>query len=423
MKTIIRNTYILDMLSPNITKGNIYIEDDTIKAIGSLDDFKADKIIDGNNFLTMPGFVNSHSHVAMSYFRNYGNDTDLMTWLNEYIFPAEDKLNENIAYNASLLSFAEMLKSGTTTFADMYFYEDATIKALEKGKLRAQISRGLSSPDPGDYRIKENIDLFNKYNGKDDKIDIGLGPHAVYTTDKEYLKKIANLAKKYNMPVHIHLSETKFENKQCFKKYGQSPTEVFNECGIFENRTIAAHGVFLSDYDLAILKEKNVSIVHNPTSNLKLSSGILDVQRLIDFGINVCLGTDSAASNNKQSMLREIQLAALLAKYHSPDGLKSYDILKMATVNGAKALGLYDKIASIEIGKKADIIMIDLDNTNHLPENNIISSICYSTYENDIKYVLIDGELILENGKLVYLDEEEIKSNARSLSKELLWLA
>ena len=411
------------MLSPDIIKGDIYIEDDIIIEVGSLEKFEADKVIDGTNFLTMPGFVNCHTHVAMSYFRNYGNDTDLMTWLNDYIFPVEEKLNDEIVYNASLLSFAEMIKSGTTCFADMYFFEESTIKALEKGKLRAQISRGLYYPDHSDYRINENINLYKKFNGNDDKIEIALGPHAVYTVNKEYLRKIASIAREYNMPIHIHLSETKFENDQCMKKYGQSPTRVFEEWGIFDCRTIAAHGVYLSDEDLKILSEKKVSIVHNPTSNLKLSSGILDVKRLMDAGINVCLGTDSAASNNKQSMLREIQMAALLAKYHSPDALKAFDILKMATVNGGKSLGLFDQIASIEKGKKADLILINLDNINHLPNNDIVSSICYSTYEDDIKYVFIDGDLVLDNGNLVYLDDEQIKEKAKNLSKELIWLA
>ena len=408
------------MLSPDIIKGDIYIEDDKIIEVGSLEKFKADKVIDGTNFLTMPGFINCHTHVAMSYFRNYGNDTDLMTWLNDYIFPAEENLNTDIVYNASLLSFAEMIKSGTTSFADMYFFEESTIMALEKGKLRAQISRGLSSPDSSDYRINENINLYKNFNGKDGRIEVALGPHAVYTTDKKYLKKIAEYAKRYQMPIHIHLSETKFENDQCMKKYGQSPTEVFDECGIFENRTIAAHGVYLSDKDIKILSEKNISIVHNPSSNLKLSSGILDVKRLMSAGINVCLGTDSAASNNKQSMLKEIELAALLAKYHSPDALKAFDILNMATINGAKALGLSDEIASIEKGKKADLIMLDLDNINHLPSNDILSSICYSTYEEDIKYVFIDGDLVLDNRKLIYLNEDQIKEKAKSLSRELI---
>ncbi|WP_394023237.1 amidohydrolase [Anaerococcus martiniensis] len=408
------------MNDDKLKKDDIYIKNGKIFKIGKIEDLEVDKVIDGHNFITMPGFINTHTHVGMSFFRNYGDDNDLMTWLNNYIFPAEEKLNEELVYYASLLSFAEMIKTGTTTFADMYFYQEETIKALDKAKLRAQIARGLSSPDENDYRIKECIELYEKYNGKDGKIEIALGPHAVYTTDKDYLKKIAGIAAKYKMPIHIHLSETKFENDECMKKYGQSPTEVFDECGIFENRTIAAHGVHLSDGDLDILRSKNVSILHNPSSNLKLSSGICDVSRLMDKRINVALGTDSASSNNKQSMLREIEVAALISKLKSADNLKAFDVLKMATINGAKALGIENKVGTIDEGKCADLIMINIDNINHIPNNDLIASLCYSTYENDISYVFIDGELVYENGEYTYLDIEDIKENVKRLSENLL---
>ena len=420
MNILIKNTNILSMNDDKLKKDDIYIKNGKIFKIGKIEDLEVDKVIDGHNFITMPGFINTHTHVGMSFFRNYGDDNDLMTWLNNYIFPAEDKLNEELVYYASLLSFAEMIKTGTTTFADMYFYQEETIKALDKAKLRAQIARGLSSPDENDYRIKECIELYEKYNGKDGKIEIALGPHAVYTTDKDYLKKIAGIAAKYKMPIHIHLSETKFENDECMKKYGQSPTEVFDACGIFENRTIAAHGVHLSDGDLDILRSKNVSILHNPSSNLKLSSGICDVSRLMDKRINVALGTDSASSNNKQSMLREIEVAALISKLKSADNLKSFDVLKMATINGAKALGIENKVGTIDEGKCADLIMINIDNINHIPNNDLIASLCYSTYENDISYVFIDGELVYENGEYTYLDIEDIKENVKRLSENLL---
>ena len=420
MNILIKNTNILSMNDDKLKKDDIYIKNGKIFKIGKIEDLEVDKVIDGHNFITMPGFINTHTHVGMSFFRNYGDDNDLMTWLNNYIFPAEEKLNEELVYYASLLSFAEMIKTGTTTFADMYFYQEETIKALDKAKLRAQIARGLSSPDENDYRIKECIELYEKYNGKDGKIEIALGPHAVYTNDKDYLKKIAGIAAKYKMPIHIHLSETKFENDECMKKYGQSPTEVFDTCGIFENRTIAAHGVHLSDGDLDILRSKNVSILHNPSSNLKLSSGICDVSRLMDKRINVALGTDSASSNNKQSMLKEIEVAALISKLKSADNLKAFDVLKMATINGAKALGLGDKVGTVEEGKCADLIMINIDNINHIPNNDLIASICYSTYENDISYVFIDGELVYENGEYTYLDIEDIKENVKRLSENLL---
>lgn len=420
MKIIIKNTTILTMLSSKLIRANIYIDDGNIVHIGDKYQMDADRIIDGSNYLTMPGFINAHTHVGMSLFRNYGNDNDLMTWLNEYIFPAEEKLNSEIVYYASLISFAEMIKTGTTSFADMYFFEEATIKALDKAKLRGQISRGLSSPDKDEYRLDENIDLYKKFNGKDNKLEIALGPHAIYTSDETYLKKISSIANQYGMSIHIHLSETKYENDQCKEKYGKSPTEVFDDCAIFDNRTIAAHGVHLSEKDLEILSNKKVSIIHNPSSNLKLSSGIMDVSRAMDRGVNVCLGTDSAASNNKQSMLKEIEIAALISKLKSADNLKAFDLLKMATINGAKALGIDDKVGTIEKGKRADLIMIDIDNINHAPNNDLIASICYSTYDSDIKYVLVDGELVLDEGHLVYIDEKNLVSKANSLVKDLL---
>lgn len=420
MKLIIKDTLILSMVNEEIKKANIYIDNKKIVHIGKDYRMNADRIIDGSNFLTMPGFINSHTHVGMSLFRNYGNDNNLMTWLNDYIFPAEEKLNPDLVYYASLISFAEMIKTGTTTFADMYFFEEATIKALELAKLRGQISRGLSSPDEDNYRLKENIELYTKYNGKDGKLEIGMGPHAVYTTDESYLNEISDIAKRYDMPIHIHLSETEFENEKCQENYGKSPTELFNDCSIFESRAIAAHGVHLSDNDLKILSKKNVSLIHNPSSNLKLSSGIMDVTRVMDSGVNVCLGTDSAASNNKQSMLKEIEIAALISKLKSADNLKAYDVLKMATINGAKALGLDHKVGTIEVGKEADIILVDINNINHIPHNDLISSLCYSTYDSDIKYVLVAGEVLLDNGKLVYIDESELIDKARSLTRDLL---
>ena len=421
MNILIKNTNLLAMTDCKIEKTNIYIKDDQIEHIGDDYKLKIDREIDGSNYITMPGLINAHTHIAMSYFRNYGNDNDLMTWLNDYIFPAEEKLNDEIVYNASLLSMAEMIKSGTTCFADMYFFEASTIKALEKSKMRAQISRGLSSPDEGNYRLNENIKLYKDFNELNGKVEIALGPHAIYTTDLDYLKQISKTAERYNMPIHTHLSETRIENDQCYQKYGKSPTELYNECGIFDNRTIAAHGIYLSDKDMEILRDKNVSIIHNPKSNLKLSSGICDVTKLREFGINVGLGTDSASSNNKQSMLAEIEYASLLAKLKGAEKLKAYEVLQMATVNNAKALGIFDKVGSLETGKKADLIMIDIDNINHLPENDLIGSICYSTYEEDIKLVMIGGDIVYENGKFKYLDLDQIKEAANDLSRLLLW--
>lgn len=422
MNILIENVKILTMADGEVIKnGNIYIENEKIKKITSDNiDFSYDKKIDGKNYLAMPGFVNAHTHVGMSLFRNFSDDVELMTWLNEKIWPLEDKLIEQDVYWASLLSHAEMIMTGTTSFADMYYFEDQTIKALEKSKMRAQISRGLTLEDKNYKKIEENIELFKKYeNSQNGRINIAFGPHAVYTTDKNYLKEINKYAKKYKMPIHIHLSETKTENTDCMKRFNQSPTEVFEECGIFENKTIAAHGVYLSDKDLDILSKYDVSVVHNPSSNLKLSSGFLDCTRVINKKINLAMGTDSSASNNNLSMIKEISLTSLVSKYNNPQNLKAYDVLKMATINGAKALGLDDKIGTLEEGKLADIILIDLNNPNHTPQNNLISSLCYSTFDKDVSYVIINGDLVYDDKKFVYLNEEEIIKNAEESFKKL----
>lgn len=394
------------MEDDKIKKANIYIENDKISYIGNRDDFKIDTIIDGENFLTIPGFVNAHTHVAMTLFRNYGPETDLMTWLNDYIWPLEDKLKAEDVYYGSKLALLEMIKAGTTSFADMYFFCEETVKACKEMNIRAQISRGLTIPDKNFSKIKENINLANTYKN-DGLIDIGLGPHAVYTADLDYLKKISDYAQEYKLPIHIHLSETKKENEDCYKKYNMSPTELFDKAGIFKNKTIAAHGVYLSDNDLDIIKNNNVSIVHNPSSNLKLSSGFLDLARLIDKGINVCLGTDSASSNNKLSILREMEVSMLISKLYSSRPISYIEMLQMATVNGAKALG-FDKVGMIKESYKADLIMIDINNENHTPHNDILSSLCFSTYESDIKNVIIDGNIVYRDGKFNSDDRENI---------------
>lgn len=418
MKILIKNAKILSMKGEEIFESDLLIEESVIKKIEKNIDCKADKTIDADGMLLMPGFVNCHTHVGMSLFRNYGPETDLMTWLNDYIWPLEDKLTGNEVYVASKLSFVEMVKNGISCFNDMYFFLDDTIKAANEVGIRGMVSRGLMTPDPDDLRIKENLDIYKKY--KDSElIDVAFGPHAVYTSDFDYLSKIGKLAEDYSMPIHIHLSETKKENDDCIENFRMSPTEFLEKAGIFKNRTIAAHGVHLSDRDLDILSDNGVSIAHNPASNLKLSSGFMDLGKAMDKGVNVCLGTDSSASNNKLSILREMQLTALVSKLHSSREVSSYEILKMATINGAKALGLDDKIGTIEEGKLADLILIDLNNINHIPNNNLISSLIYSTYEEDIKYTIINGKVVYENARVNGINEGNLLAEAIDSSKNL----
>ncbi|MFO3667078.1 MULTISPECIES: amidohydrolase family protein [Anaerococcus] len=419
MTILIKNAKILPMDGADIFTSDLFIEGKYIKKIEKNISDEADQTIDASNMVLMPAFINSHSHVGMSLFRNYGEEVDLYTWLNDYIWPLEERLDNRQTYLASMLSLIEMANNGIGTFADMYFFSEATIKACKEIGLRAQISRGLSVPDDDDYRLKENIYLYKKY--KDyDLIDIGLGPHAIYTSNLDYLKKISDLAYKYKMPIHIHLSETKKENEDCIERFGMTPTEVFEKAGIFKHKTIAAHGIYLTDNDLDIIKENKVSVVHNPSSNLKLKSGFMNLSRLLDKGINVCLGTDSSASNNKLSILREMELAALVSKLYSSRIVTAREILEMATINGAKALGLDDKIGSIKVGKEADLILIDLSNVNHTPTNNILSSLIYSTYEKDIKCTIVNGNIVARDGKILNIDQATISNDILKTSQRIM---
>ncbi|MCI5839850.1 MAG: amidohydrolase [Peptoniphilaceae bacterium] len=421
MKLEVRNTEILSMEDENIKKGNIYIENDKIVDIGYLDNFVADKIINGEDKVSMPGLINCHNHVGMTLFRNYADDMTLDKWLNEKIWPLEDKLIAEDVYWASMLSIAEMISNGTTTFADMYYFEEEVVKAIEKTKIRAQLSRGLTNFEGEGYeKLEENIDYFKKYNNYlDGLITIGFGPHAVYTTDEEFLKEISKVAKKYNAPIHIHLSETLKENKDSISKFGKTPTEIFNDANLLGEKTIAAHGIYLSDNDLKILKETNTSLVHCPISNLKLSSGFMDTKKVHNCGINLCLGTDSAASNNRQSILREMNVTSLVSRMNDENALNSYEIIKMATINGAKALGMDKEIGSLKKGKKADIILVDKKSINHTPNSNFFSNLVYSTSQNDILDVIINGEVVYENKKFLNFDIEEIKYNANKSFEKL----
>ncbi|MDO4594133.1 MAG: amidohydrolase [Tissierellia bacterium] len=419
MKLLIKNAKIIPMTKQEILSSDIYIEDGIIKEIEKNIDRESDQVIDASNAVVMPGLINCHTHVAMSLFRNYADDYDLNTWLTQKIWPLESKLNADDVYYASLLSAIEMVKTGTTTFADMYFLENETYKAITKLSLRAQLATGLTDFNGEGYETLDIAeDFFENYNDKNE-VYAAFGPHAVYTTNEVYLREISKRAKEKNIPMHIHLSETKKENEDAKRDFNKTPTQIMNDCGIFDQKTIAAHGVYLEDVDLDILRNKDVSIVHCPSSNLKLASGFLDVKRLMDNNINVCLGTDSSASNNHLSLLKEMNLTALVSKKDDPTNLKAYDVLKMATINGAKALGIDDRIGSVEVGKEADLIIIDINNVNHVPYNNLISSICYSTYENDIRDVIIKGEIVYRDRKFLKINEDEVIKEANERFEKL----
>lgn len=428
MNILIKNAKIITMneQQKEIENGYIGICNDKISFVSdTLDNaFKADYTINASNMVCMPGFVNTHSHLPMTLIRGYSDGYPLHKWLFEKIFPIEEKLNSDSIYWGSMLSLAEMIMSGTTSFADMYFFVDDIAKAVSKSGLRANLSRGMLDlfiEDDFDknQKVLETKELILNWHNKG-LIKIDVSAHSPYTSSKSFLQKTAELAMQYDLGMHIHISETEKENLDIFENYKKTPTEFLNDLGYFKTRTIAAHCVYLSDNDMEILKKNNVFIAHNPTSNLKLGSGIAPIKKYLDYGINVSIGTDGASSNNNLDMLEEINLASLLilGTNKDPSCICSYDALKMATVNGARAMG-YDNCGIIKEGYLADIILFNTDSPKYYPQHNMANNICYSGSSSDIDTVIVNGKILMEKRELKTLDFEEIKFNVSRVCKEL----
>ncbi|HHV38964.1 MAG TPA: amidohydrolase [Tepidimicrobium sp.] len=407
-----------------IESTNIYIEGDTIVHIGDLKkDIKVDKIIDGSNKVAMPGFINSHTHIGMSLLRNYADDLPLHDWLTKRIWPVEAKLRAEDVYWGSLLSMVEMIQSGTTSFCDMYFFMDEVGKGLENSGMRGVLTRGLIEDDDKDKKLMETRELYKRWNGRaDGRIKVMVAPHAPYTCSPSYLEDIMELAEELDAGIHIHLSETKKEVEDSFKAYGKSPIEHVYDIGLFKRPTIAAHCVHVDDKDMEILKENGVSPVNNPGSNLKLASGFSPVDKMLKRGINVALGTDGPSSNNSLNMLREIYLAATVNKAVNLDAvsISAITAIKMATINGARALLWGEEIGSVEIGKKADIILIDMDKAHLYPRHNMVSAVAYSAQAPDVDTVIIDGNIVMEDREIKTLDVERIIFEGERVAKDLI---
>ncbi len=428
MDIVIKDVCLLPMDGRNklLENMNIYIEGNKIREISpEYKDYPSCKIIDGRNKLAMPGLINAHTHVAMSIFRNYADDLPLHSWLEDEIWPKEAKLTADHVYWSSLLSMAEMIESGTTSFSDMYFFMDEVGEALKKSGMRGVLARGMT--DDNDEALNrekfEDVErLYKTWNGQlDGRVKVMVGPHAPYTCSPEFLRQSKELAKKLDTSIHIHLSETEKEVFDSFDNYEKSPIEHVRDLGLFEQPVLAAHCVYLDENDLEIIRDNDVVPVYNPGSNLKLASGFARVDEMMEMGIHVALGTDGASSNNNLNMFEEINLAALLSKAVSKDAtaVSAYDALEMATINGAKALKWQDEIGSIEEGKKADIILIDMDKAHLYPRHNIISALAYSAQGSDVDTSIIDGRIVMENRQLKTLDMEEIKREIERVEEEL----
>lgn len=373
-----------------------------------------------DNHVLMPGLINLHGHAAMSLLRGFADDLALMDWLNNHIWPAEGKnVSDAFVYDGSLLAMAEMVAGGTTTINDMYFFNATVAKAGLLSGVRTFVGCTiLEFPNAyaqnADEYIAKGLNERTPFYG-DDLIRFVLAPHAPYTVSDATFSKVVDLAEKYDMLIHCHIHETNDEISGSLKEYGVRPIERLNQLGVINSRLIAAHGVHLTDEEIALFAEKGASVAHNPASNMKLASGFAPVMKMLQNGVNVGLGTDGAASNNKLDMFAEMRLAALIAKGFSgsPTDLTAYETLKMATVNGAKALHMDDKIGSLKKGMRADMIAVDLSDITTQPVFNPISHIVYAADRSQVDFVWVNGEMLLKNKQFTRIDLAEIKAKAR----------
>ena len=423
MKTLIKNAVLLDMVGekPNIRKTDILIDENKISKIEDKIEDKDAKVIDAKEMVVMPGLVNTHTHLAMSIFRGYKDDQKLMDWLENAIFPVEDKLSPDDIYWNSFLSCIELIKSGTTTFNDMYFRMDKTIQAVEESGLRGVIAWSITDTSIKD-KITRTREYHEKYNYPDSRIKIYVSAHAPYSCSPDTMELCVDLAKELETGLHIHLSETLQEEKIIKERYNKTGTEYLNDLHVFDVPVVLAHGIYISDSDLEILKNIKGGISHNPISNCKLSSGICDVTKLRKNNINVGIGTDGIGSTTTLDMFEEMRTAAYLQKINTmePTSINAYEILKMATIEGARVLNLDHEIGTVEVGKKADLIFINTNKTHLYPENDLCTNLVYSANGSDVDTVMIDGKIIMQNRKLLDINEKHVKKNIAKVVKRLL---
>jgi 5-methylthioadenosine/S-adenosylhomocysteine deaminase len=430
MKTLIDHVVILSFGQDGepIADGCIAIENDRIvyagPRLGLKKDFEEDVTIEGQGKLALPGFINAHTHAAMTGLRGVGGDMDLFQWLHEKIFPAEDKLDAEDVYWLSLLGIAEMIRNGVTAFADMYFYEDQVAQAVSDTGIRASLSRAIISGPGEEDRFQEAQALFSEWHeGADGRIRTMMSGHAVYTCNEMTLMRICNMAKEMDVMVHIHISETKKEVTDCIQAHKKTPVRYLNDIGFFDVPVLAAHCVHVDESDMYHLAEHNVKVAHNPVSNLKLGSGVAPVPRMLQRGMCVALGTDGASSNNNLSILKELQEAALIHKGAAMNStlVTAAEACRMATRMGAEALGWDDEIGTLEKGKKADLILLDTTAPHWIPRQEAYAGIAYAAQEGDIDTVIVNGNVLMENRELVAIDMEEIGAKVQEIHDRIVY--
>ena len=415
-----------------IPEARILVSGGIIVEIGTVDQVKPPthdrvNVIDAGHVIILPGLVNAHTHSAMTLFRGMADDLPLRKWLFEKIFPAEAEfLSPETVYWGALLGCLEMIASGTTCFLDGYFFQDQTVRAVHESGMRGLIAQGvIDFPAPGVPEPRENIkaalEFMERWSGFSDLITPGIFCHSPLTCSSKTLTKALEISSNYGVPLQIHLSETKEEVHGIIAKSGMRPARYLDQLGLTVPSLIAAHGVHLDPEEIRLLSRKGVKIAHVPESNMKLGSGVADVSGMIRSGLALGLGTDGCSSNNDLDLLREMDTASKLAKVFDmdPSSLKAREVLEMATTGGARLMGLEKEIGTLEKGKKADIITVDLDRPHLCPLYDPVSALVYSANGADVKDVIVDGKVLMRNREFKTLDPDEIMARVRELTGKL----
>ncbi|MBE9580131.1 MAG: amidohydrolase [Proteobacteria bacterium] len=429
---MIKNGKVLTMAPDNavIERGAVAVSGDRIVEIGPEDvldsQYQASKVIDACGGIIMPGLINVHTHAAMTCFRGLADDLPLMSWLEEHIFPAEAKLTPDIVYKGTLLACAEMILSGTTTFCDMYLYEDAVARAVKRAGMRAVVGEVLYDfPSPNYGPIEEGFKyteaLIDKWRD-DPLIAIAVEPHSPYLCSPDLLRQAKAIADRNGALMVIHVSESEQEVAQVRGKYDKTPVEHLAETGILSPNLVADHCVALTQKDISLLKDFDVKVAHNPESNMKLASGIAPVPELLANGIIVGIGTDGCASNNNLDLFQEMDTVAKLHKVHTSDPtvMDARTVVRMATIDGARVLGLEDHIGSLEPGKKADIIIIDTRRPHLVPMYNVYSHLVYAVSGHDVVTSIVNGQVLMENRVLATLDVDNVMEDVNRIAQSIV---
>ena len=430
---IVEGDYIVTMDADDTVyeEGAIAIDRGVIIAIGDADEigatYTSGKRLQGKNQIVMPGLVNGHSHAAMTLLRGVAEDLALVDWLNKYIFPAEVRfVDADFVRIGTELACWEMIRGGTTTFVDMYYFPDSIAEVVESCGIRAMISATVidqTSPDAENAAdsIAKGMDFIERWKGRNSRITPIFGPHASYTLDTAQLRAVRDAASAAGVSITIHLSESPYEVEYAKKTYGMSSIELLNSIEFFDVPTIGAHAVWPMENEIPMLVENKVGVIHNPTSNMKTAAGIAPVTEMLKAGVRVGLGTDGAASNNDLDMWEEIRLAAFLQKVHhmDPEVMPAQTVLTMATSGGAEAIGLGESIGSLVVGKRADIIQVAFDDVHFIPTYNVKAHLVYVADEQDVASVVVDGKVLMRDKEILTIDTKRVKTEAQELAARI----